>query len=147
MAKMNVWKQMVMPRTHEGAVAQRVSAKAELRRTVLTCLLWEETFYEKGNDIAQRVASLVRANKAEDVAALAVEARSEMQLRHVPLFLVRELARRKGAGALVADPACGRTGRIRGALLEGKEAATLGGREARAGTGLCEVRRVPACEV
>jgi hypothetical protein len=103
MAKMNVWKR-VFPaaRTHEGAVAQRVSAKLELRRTVLTCLLWEDAFYEKGSDIAERIARLVRENKAEDVAALAREARSKMQLRHVPLFLVRELARRKGTGALVA---------------------------------------------
>src|SRR5215468_4776964 len=103
MAKLNVWKRMFPVRTHEGAVAQRIGAKADLRRTVLTCLLWEGTFYEKGNDIAQRIAALVRANKAEDVAALAREARSEMQLRHVPLFLVRELARRKGAGPLVAE--------------------------------------------
>jgi hypothetical protein len=103
MAKMNVWKRMFPAHTHEGAVAQKVNAKLELRRTVLTCLLWEDAFYEKGNDIAQRIASLVRANKAEDVAALAVEARSEMQLRHVSLFLVRELARREGTGALVAE--------------------------------------------
>jgi hypothetical protein len=103
MTKLNVWKRMFPVRTQEGAVAQRIGAKAELRRTVLTCLLWEDTFYEKGNDIAQRIAALVRANKAEDVAALAREARSEMQLRHVPLFLVRELARRKGAGPLVAE--------------------------------------------
>jgi len=102
-AKLNVWKRMFPVRTHEGAVAQRIGAKAELRRTVLTCLLWEVTFYRKGNDIAQRIAALVRANKAEDVAALAREARNEMQLRHVPLFLVRELARRKGAGPLVAE--------------------------------------------
>ena len=46
-------------RTHEGAVAQRVDVKRELRRTVLTCLLWEDTFYEKGNDIAKRIAELV----------------------------------------------------------------------------------------
>jgi 60 kDa SS-A/Ro ribonucleoprotein len=103
MAKMNVWKRMFPAKTYEGAVAQKVSAKAELRRTVLTCLLWEDTFYEKGNDTALRIAALVRANKAEDVAALAREARSEMLLRHVPLFLVRELARRKGAGPLVAE--------------------------------------------
>jgi len=103
MAKLNVWKRMFPVRTQEGAVAQRIGATAELRRTVLTCLLWEDTFYEKGNNIAQRIAALVRANKAEDVAALAREARSEMQLRHVPLFLVRELARRKGAGPLVAE--------------------------------------------
>ncbi len=103
MAKMNVWKRMFPVRTHEGAVAQKVSPKLELRRTVLTCLLWEGTFYEKGSAIAARVAELVRENKAEAVAALAREARDQMQLRHVPLFLVRELARRKGTGALVAE--------------------------------------------
>ena len=103
MTKMNVWKRMFPAKTHEGAVAQRVDARRELRRTVLTCLLWEDTFYEKGNDIAKRIAELVARNKPEDVAALAHEARDTMQLRHVPLFLVRELARRKGAGRLVAE--------------------------------------------
>jgi hypothetical protein len=103
MAKMNVWKRMFPVRTNEGAVAQKVSAKLELRRTVLTCLLWEDSFYEKGSAIAARLTELVRQNKPEDVAALAREARDKMQLRHVPLFLVRELARRKGTGSLVAD--------------------------------------------
>jgi 60 kDa SS-A/Ro ribonucleoprotein len=103
MAKMNVWKRMFPARTHEGAVAQKIDAKRELRRTVLTCLLWEDTFYEKGSGIAERMAALVTKNKPEDVAALACEAREAMQLRHAPLFLVRELARRKGAGPLVAD--------------------------------------------
>ncbi|MGA2419225.1 MAG: TROVE domain-containing protein [Candidatus Acidiferrum sp.] len=103
MAKMNVWKRMFPVRTHEGAVAQRVGAKAELRRMVLTCLLWEDTFYEKGSGTAERMAELVRANTMADAAALAVEARTAMQLRHVPLFLTRELARRKGAGPLVAE--------------------------------------------
>jgi len=103
MAKMNVWKRMFPVRTHEGAVAQKVDAKSELRRTVLTCLLWEDTFYEKGSDIARRIAALAAENKPEVVAALAREAREKMQLRHAPLFLTRELARRKGAGPLVAE--------------------------------------------
>jgi 60 kDa SS-A/Ro ribonucleoprotein len=103
MAKMNVWKRMFSVRTHEGAVAQRVDAQRELRRSVLTCLLWEDTFYEKGNDVTSRIAELVTHNKAEDVAALAREVREQMQLRHVPLFLTRELARRKGAGPLTAE--------------------------------------------
>ncbi len=103
MVKMNVWKQMFPVRTHEGAVAQRVSAKAELRRSVLTCLLWEDTFYENGSEIASRITELARENKTEDVAALAREARDEMQLRHAPLLLARELARRKGTGPLVAE--------------------------------------------
>jgi 60 kDa SS-A/Ro ribonucleoprotein len=108
MTKMNVWKRMFpaqarVARTHEGAVAQRVDAKRELRRMVLTCLLWEDAFYEKGSEIASRIAALAATNKPEDVAALACEARDAMQLRHAPLFLVRELARRKGAGSLVAE--------------------------------------------
>ncbi len=103
MMKLNVWKRMFPARTHEGAVAQRVDPRRELRRTVLTCLLWEDTFYEKGNDVAKRIAELVARNKPEDVATIAREARGAMQLRHVPLFLVRELARRKGAGRLVAE--------------------------------------------
>jgi len=107
MAKLNVWKRLfpsgTRAKTHEGAVAQKVNSRLELRRTVLTCLLWEDTFYEKGSKIAERIADLAAKNKAEDVAALAREARDKMQLRHVPLFLVRELARRKGAGTLVAE--------------------------------------------
>ena len=103
MAKMNVWKRLFPVRTHEGAVAQKVDATRELRRTVLTCLLWEDAFYEKGNDIAERIAALAAENKPEVVAALAREARDGMQLRHAPLFLVRELARRKGEGKLVAE--------------------------------------------
>jgi TROVE domain len=103
MAKLNVWKRIFPARTHEGAVAQKIDAKRELRRSVLTCLLWEDTFYEKGNDVAKRIAELVAKNKPEDVAALAREAREKMQLRHAPLFLIRELARRKGTGTLTAD--------------------------------------------
>src|SRR5579862_9222590 len=105
MVKFNVWKRMfpVKVKTHEGAVAQRVDAKTELRRTVLTCLLWEDTFYEKGSDIAKRIEELVSRTEPKQVAALAREARSKMQLRHAPLFLTRELARRKDAGPLVAE--------------------------------------------
>src|SRR6266571_615867 len=109
MAMMNVWKRMFPVRTHEGAVAQKMDAKSELRRTVLTCLLWEDTFYEKGNDIAKRIAALAAENKPEVVAALAREARGKMQLCHAPLFLTRELARRKGAGPLVAETTSSRT--------------------------------------
>jgi hypothetical protein len=103
MAKMNVWKRVLTPRTHEGAPAQHAGPIEVLRRTVLSCLLFEDAFYEKGNDIAKRIAELAGRSKPEVVAALAREARDKMQLRHVPLFLTRELARRKGAGPLVAE--------------------------------------------
>src|ERR1700736_3040024 len=101
MAKMNVWKRMfpAPARSHEGAVAQCVDAKRELRRTVLTCLLWEDAFHQKGSELASRIAALAATNKPEDVAALAGEARDAMQLRHALISLVRELALRKGAGS------------------------------------------------
>lgn len=90
-------------KTHEGAPAVHLTPYKELRRSVLSALLWEDSFYEKGSAHALRVAGLVQNVKPEQVAALAVEARDRMYLRHVPLFLVRELARTKGNGALVAD--------------------------------------------
>lgn len=89
-------------RTHEGTPAPRLTPIKSLRRAVLTALLWEDAFYETGSDIASNIASLVPKCKPDQVAALAVEARESMYLRHVPLFLVRELARVNGNGSLVA---------------------------------------------
>jgi 60 kDa SS-A/Ro ribonucleoprotein len=90
-------------RTHEGAPARHLSPELQLRRSVLACLLWESQFYEDGTEIAGRIAELVPKVAAEKVAALAVEAREQMKLRHVPLLLVREMARHKTHRALVAE--------------------------------------------
>ena len=90
-------------RTHEGAPARHLSPELQLRRSVLACLLWESQFYEDGIEIAGRIAELVPKVAAEKVAALAVEAREQMKLRHVPLLLVREMARHKTHHALVAE--------------------------------------------
>lgn len=66
-------------------------------------MLWEDSFYESGKGGAKRIVDLVAKCKPEQVAALAIEARDRMYLRHVPLFLVRQLARVNGSGPLVAD--------------------------------------------
>src|SRR5215471_8650539 len=79
--------------THEGARTPHISVLAQLRRSVLSCLLWESEFYEDGEEIGKRIADLTAQCMPEDVAALAVEARKQMHLRHVPLLLLRELAR------------------------------------------------------
>jgi hypothetical protein len=91
--KTNVKVKAAPVHTHEGAVAANIPVKAQLRRTVLACLLWETEFYESGVSIAARIAALVQASKPDDVAALAIEAREQQHLRHVPLLLLRELAR------------------------------------------------------
>jgi len=93
MARVNVTASQFLGETHEGAPAYTISAEQELRRTVLACLLWEETFYESGKSVAERIAALVPQVEPERVAFLAIEARSQMYLRHVPLLLVREMTR------------------------------------------------------
>jgi 60 kDa SS-A/Ro ribonucleoprotein len=90
-------------RTHEGAPARRITPELQLRRSASACLLWEKQFYEDGVTIAGRIAELVPQVEAERVAALAVEARENMKLRHLPLLLVREMARHKTHRALVAE--------------------------------------------
>jgi len=90
-------------KTHEGAPAARLNAEQELRRSVMSCLLWERTFYENGVGIAERIADLVPHVAPEKVAAMAIEARSDMNLRHAPLWLVRSMAATKTHRSLVAD--------------------------------------------
>src|SRR5579862_8270656 len=105
MARLNMLKlsNLLGPRTHEGGPAKTISPELQLRRSVLACLLWEEQFYEDGVEIAGRIQELVPKVKPEAVAALAVEARENMKLRHAPLLLVREMARHKTHRGLVAE--------------------------------------------
>ena len=94
---------LARPRTHEGALAVAVSPELALRRSVLACMLWEDEFYEDGVAIAGRIRELVPKVDAAKVAALAVEARTAMKLRHAPLLLVREMARHATHRVLVAE--------------------------------------------
>jgi hypothetical protein len=89
--------------THEGGRGRRFTPEEELRRTLMNCLLWEDQFYEEGVTIAERMAMLVPKVKPEVCAALAIEAREAMKLRHAPLLILREMARHEGHRKLVAD--------------------------------------------
>ena len=102
MVKLNIFGNW-NPRTHEGGPARRMGAEQQLRRSVLACLLWENTFYEEGVEIAGRIDELVPRVQPERVAALAVEAREKMKLRHAPLMLAREMARHQSHRALVSE--------------------------------------------
>lgn len=79
--------------THEGGKAAAFPPFEELKRAVSACFLWENVFYEDGTSLAQRIAALVPKCKPADVAALAVDLRTNGRIRHAPLLLVRELAR------------------------------------------------------
>lgn len=91
------------PRTHEGALAATITPLAQLRRSVLSCLLWEQEFYEDGQTIAERITETARHVNPVEIAALAIEARTEQHLRHVPLLLLCSLAECARGESIVAD--------------------------------------------
>lgn len=88
--------------THEGAKAVHINPVQQLRRSVMANMLWEDTFYEDGVSIADRIQAEVKVllggatkfvgdNGPQFVADIAYEARTQMKLRHVPLLLVATL--------------------------------------------------------
>lgn len=83
--------------THEGATAAVINVEQQLRRSVMSCLLFEREFYEDGEEIAARIRKLAEAVDPKVLSQIASEARNIMQLRHVPLLLLEVLSR-TGAG-------------------------------------------------
>lgn len=103
MAKINVKKPAgPAPRTFEGGLATRTGPETQLRRLTTTAMLWEDGFYVDGKTTAQIIADLIPKCRPEFVAACAFEARDKMKLRHMPLLIVREMARHEGHKALVS---------------------------------------------
>jgi hypothetical protein len=80
--------------THEGAPAKRISSLAQLRRSVCSTFLWEDQFYEDGKEISNRVLDCAKSVHRDDLAALAIELRTEAKLRHAPLLIAAALARK-----------------------------------------------------
>lgn len=88
--------------THEGGKAfAHMTPIQALRRSVLSCLLFEREFYEGGEDIAARILTLCDQVSTAQIGELAVEARSKFNLRHAPLLLLTAMIKRGGTG--VAD--------------------------------------------
>ena len=101
MARLNVSPKNAV-KTHEGAPAfGHLKPIQQLRRSVLSCLLWEDEFYEDGKTIADRITETALLVSPADLASLAVEARKVFNLRHVPLLLLDVLA--KAGPCLMAD--------------------------------------------
>lgn len=97
MARMNI-KPNIQELTHEGGKAVAgLKPIEQLKRSLLSCFLWESEFYEDGQSIADRIRATAEQCTPEEVAALAVTARSVHNLRHAPLLLLEVLSR-TGAG-------------------------------------------------
>jgi 60 kDa SS-A/Ro ribonucleoprotein len=91
--------------THEGAPAKRISWENQLRRSVTACLLWEDTFYEQGTDIAERIHEAASHCSPEFVRDLAIHVRKDHGIRHASLWLAMSLLPRGGnvAGDAIAS--------------------------------------------
>lgn len=104
MARLNLASLGAKAFTHEGARAWgHMTPEQALRRSVLSCLLWEKEFYEDGQSIADRITELAEAVSLGTLASLAIEARSQFHLRHIPLLLLTVLARRGRGQHLVSE--------------------------------------------
>lgn len=88
MAKANTKAKQVPVFTHEGAKAIRVGAEEELRRSVMACFLWEDTFYENGENVADRIKRLTQEIPVDKAIEIAKDARTNGNLRHVPLWML-----------------------------------------------------------
>lgn len=94
MARTNVRPKAPPVTTHEGGPAQRSTPLEALRRAVMSCFLFEGEFYEDGVSISERITTLAAKVSVYDLALVAIEARHDMNLRHVPLLLLTELVKR-----------------------------------------------------
>lgn len=80
--------------THGGSPAVGyLKPIQQLRRSVLSCLLFEDEYYEDGQTIADRIVDLAHKVSVDQLANLAIEARTEQNLRHVSLLLLTALAK------------------------------------------------------
>lgn len=92
--------------TAEGGPAKRITPLQELIRLTMACMLWEDGFYSDGKTVGARIRELVHTVTLHEASRVAIEARNKMKLRHVPLLIVREMARHpnlKSAPSLVGD--------------------------------------------
>ncbi len=92
--RMNVKKNVMTEQTHEGAPAYgNLTPYQQLRRSMLSCFLWENGFYEDGKTIVDRIVENSLKVRPEQLADLAIEARTKFNLRHAPLLLLVALAK------------------------------------------------------
>ena len=83
-----------------GKQNRELTAYEKLQRSVMGCLLWEDTFYEDGESIADRVKGYMTQVTPEQARSVLKDAKEVNKLRHMPLFLLINMAK---AGYLTAE--------------------------------------------
>lgn len=102
MAQTNRKVQGTGPRTHEGGAARSFDALAALQRTLTTAMLWEGTFYEDGESIADRIRKVVLGLPQHDLppACYVIREAKNSGIRHAPLLAARYMMKRTDLSAL-----------------------------------------------
>lgn len=80
--------------THGGAVARQTTVINQLRRSVMSCLLWESEYYESGKTIANRITELSDLVDPQSLSEIIIEARTVHGIRHAPLLMLLSLIKR-----------------------------------------------------
>lgn len=93
MSQLNIRRVREMTENAVGTKVPQISPARQLNRMVMASMLFEDTFYLDGQSHYALVKQLSSVVDPKVVADLAIRARTDMKLRHVPLVLVRELAR------------------------------------------------------
>ena len=86
-----------------GMAIAAQNPEALLRRAVLSCLLWEDLFYETGEESAENIANLIPQVEPSICVSIAIEAREVQKLRHVPLYMAAVMAGLKAHKLEVGD--------------------------------------------
>ncbi len=88
MASVNTKRRCKTVKTAGGAQTFKVSEFESLQRSVLGCMLWENSATEDGVAVANRIRDLIAKCDPAAVGRLIVKARTEYGLRHVPLYMM-----------------------------------------------------------
>jgi 60 kDa SS-A/Ro ribonucleoprotein len=103
-ARLNTKRSVMTEQTHEGAPAfGNLSPLQTLRRSLLSCFLWEDGFYDDGKAISDRLTETAAKVDPKALAALAIEARTKFNLRHAPLLLLSTLAKTACGTSVLSD--------------------------------------------
>ncbi len=84
--------------THEGALSSKVTPFQALKRSVMTCMLWEDNAYEDGVKIVNRISALCAQCLFSEIIELALDVHKKGLLRHIPLLLLVEALKKKDKG-------------------------------------------------
>lgn len=102
MARINTVARGPQVTTHEGGPAYpHINPRQQLERLVMANLLWEDQFYVDGKTVADQIEAAAQNVSFEVLAQIAIDARKQFHLRHVPLLLVDILTKRQPGQAHV----------------------------------------------